>query len=83
MKDYLRDASDNYYKNNRETKDISSHPIIRLLPTHHKEKLYKLMKDAEFTEDDVEMVHRKYSVRMPVRHQGYQICDASNYDKMQ
>eukprot|EP00971_Amphidinium_carterae_P335226 6470945-Amphidinium_carterae.1 len=31
------------------------------------------MKDAELTEDDIEMVRRMRNVRMPERHQGHQI----------
>eukprot|EP00971_Amphidinium_carterae_P324820 6454769-Amphidinium_carterae.1 len=63
MKDYLRDAADKYYKDDEENKDIASHSMIRILATYHKESLYKLMRETQFTEDDIEVVHRKYNVR--------------------
>eukprot|EP00971_Amphidinium_carterae_P041108 807473-Amphidinium_carterae.1 len=38
----------------------------------HKEELYKIMKEADSRDKSIEMVHRKYNVRMPLRLQGPQ-----------
>eukprot|EP00971_Amphidinium_carterae_P349136 6490862-Amphidinium_carterae.4 len=64
---YLRDAAEKYYKDIQENNDIAGHSMIRLLATlDQKEELYEIMKEAGFSEEDIEMVHRKAKAMMPL-----------------
>eukprot|EP00971_Amphidinium_carterae_P017329 341632-Amphidinium_carterae.1 len=61
--------------------------MIWLLATYHKEKLYRpiTLKDAECTNDDIELLHRNYNVRRPGRQCDIKDIryDLNNCDKMQ